>query len=192
MAEWEDMIAKIRDLAVDAVEIKMPRDVRQEAERIIDERQLGEEGLLHVFATGVAYLRGERQISQISADALDPEKRADLDRAVKLLLEESTHFATLRFKASRMAEDNQILAMREAGWRTEALSLEQRNKVFREDEDRLKARIAELQAENALLKAQLPDPEGSEPAPLRRDGLFGGLLRRWRRDGTPRTTRKLP
>ena len=192
MAEWEDMIARIRDLEVDTVEIAMPRDIREEAERIIDEQQLGEAGLLHVFATGVAYLRGERQISQISADALDPEKRADLERAVKLLMEESTRFATLRFKASRMAEDNQILSMRETGWRTEALALEQRNKVFREDEDRLKARIAELQAENALLKAQLPDPDGSAPAPPRRNGLFDGLLHRWRRDVTPRTSRRLP
>ncbi len=40
------MIAKICALDVDAVTIEMPRDIREEAGRIIDEQQPGNEGLL--------------------------------------------------------------------------------------------------------------------------------------------------
>ncbi len=182
MPEWEDMVEEIRNVEVDTVDIEMPHDVKEEAERIIDEQQLGNEGMLHVFATGMAYLRGERQIRKMSADALDPEQRADLERAVKLLMEESTRFATLRFKASRMAADNQTLAMREAGWRTEALALEERNKLFRTDEERLKARIGALEAENAQLRARLPD---SDPLPApQRSSLLDRVLHRTGRDGT--------
>lgn len=190
MNEWEDMVGKIHDLEIDRVTIDMPRDIKEQAERIIDAEQLGREGLLHIFATGVGFFRGERQLREISADALNPAKRTDLERTVKLLMEESTHYATLRFKARRMAEDNQILAMREAAWRADAELLKQRIDVFRADEQPLKARIAELEAENARLRQQVPAAGSkAEPPTPARQGFFGGLVGRRRgRDDRRRGT----
>ena len=158
MTEWEESVARMHDLEVASVEVRMPADIKQEAETIVERESWGEEGLLRIFATGLAYLKGERQVSEISEAALDPERRMDAQRAVKLLLDESSRFATLRFKAYRMAEDNQTLSMRAIGWQRDAEMLSARVKTFREDEDRLKARIRELEYETERLRQTVPAP----------------------------------
>jgi hypothetical protein len=152
MTEWEETVASIHDLDVASITIEMPRDVKDGAEALIAENQWGDVGLLRVFATGLAFLKGEKQVSEISSAALDASKRADAQRAVKLLLDESSRFATLRFKAYRMADDNQTLSMRAVGWQRDAEMLAARVKIFREDEDGLRARILELESENARLR----------------------------------------
>jgi hypothetical protein len=159
----------------------MPRDVKDGAEAFIAENGWGDVGFLRVFATGLAFLKGEKQVSEISAAALDPSKRADAQRAVKLLLDESSRFATLRFKAYRMADDNQTLSMRAVGWQRDAEMLAHRVKIFREDEDRLKARISELESENERLRQIAPAAVELPVDDRRRRGRWSLFSRR---DGT--------
>jgi len=178
MTEWEETVASIHDLDVASVDIRMPRDVKEEAETIVAENGWGEEGLLRVFATGLEFLKGEKQVSEISAAALDPDKREDAQRAVRLLLDESSRFATLRYKAYRMSEDNQTLSMRAVAWQRDAEMLAERVKTFREDEARLKARIVELESETERLREYAVAPiERPIERPARR-GLWSLLSRR--------------
>jgi hypothetical protein len=181
LTEWETDVARIKDLAVSTIEIELPEDLRRAADRMIADEEWDEYGYLRIFATGLTFLRGERQLAHLSGDALDPATKADAERAVKQLMEESSRFAVLRFKAYRMAEDNQVLAMHENAWRADAEMLQQRVKRFREDEEALRTRIRTLEDENAALRLRLgadPDRTQAPAVAPRRSGLLATLLRR--------------
>lgn len=176
MTEWEAEVARIKDVEATTLEIGLTQEVKDQADRLIAEEGWGDDGYLRVFATGVAFLRGERQVSRLSGDALDAATKEDAERAVKQLMEESSRFAVLRFKAYRMAEDNQTLAMHETAWRADAEMLQQRVKRFRDEEEALRARIRELEAENAQLRSHIDAPDAvaisTVDAPKRRGLLF--------------------
>jgi hypothetical protein len=174
MSEWDDWVAAAKQIEMTTMNIAMPADLKEEADRIVAAEEWGEEGLLRIFATGVAFIKGEREISRISGNSLDPTTKEDAERAVRLLLEESSRFAALRFKAYRIAEDNQTLTMRATGWQRDAEMLGERVKRFREDEERLKARVRELEAENLELRA-LVTAEQPSRSPTRRS-LLARLL----------------
>ena len=118
-------------------------------------------------------------MSRIQRSDLPQEVLEDLNRTVRQLLEESSRYASLKFKAYRMSQDNQTLSMREAGLRGELELAKHRLMLFRQDEEILKKRLAVLEEENRKLQQKLaslePAAQGEE-APIERKPWLSRLL----------------
>jgi hypothetical protein len=123
-----------------------------------------------VFDSGLAFLTGEASVSRIQRSDLPQEVLDDLNRTVRQLLEESSRYASLKFKAYRMSQDNEALSMREAGLRGELELAKHRLSLFRRDEEALKQRLAALEHENTALRQRVamlepvPPQEGRPPS----------------------------
>ena len=137
------------------------------------------EALRIVFANGLAFLAAEASLSKVQRSDVPQEALEDMNRVVRQLLEESSRYASLKFKAYRMSQDNQTLSMREAGLRGELELAKHRLTLFRQDEEVLKQRLSALEAENTTLQQKLaslePTAQG-EKAPMGRRPWLSRLL----------------
>lgn len=113
-----------------------------------------------VFDSGLAFLTGEASVSKIQRSDLPQQVLDDLNRVLRQLQEESSRYASLKFKAYRMSQDNETLTMRESGLRGELELAKHRLALFRRDEEGLKQRLTALEAENATLRQRLASVEG--------------------------------
>jgi hypothetical protein len=116
-----------------------------------------------IFASGLAFLDGEASLAKIERSDLPQEALEDLNRVVRQLLEESSRYASLKFKAYRMSQDNQVLSMREAALRGELELAKYRLTLFRQDEEALKQRLSAVEEENTVLQQRLATLEPAPP-----------------------------
>jgi len=165
----------------EACDISFPvlKSVYDQALEFARERDCSEEEALRlIFCYGLAYLRGEAALSKVQR-ADTPEKALEeWQQTAQQMMEEATHAASLKFQAYRLAEDNQILEMRSNAMTNELLIARNRLSMFRDSEDKLKARIRELEEENLRLHAQLPEPTQQERREAKRRGLLRVFGRR--------------
>jgi predicted RNase H-like nuclease (RuvC/YqgF family) len=160
----------VRDLAVPVL-----KSVHDQALEFAKERDCSEEEALRlIFCYGLAYLRGEAALTKVQRADTPQKALEELEKTARQMMEEATHAASLKFQAYRLAEDNQVLEMRSNAMTNELLMARNRMSMFRDDEDRLKARVRELEQEqeNLRLRAQLPGSDAKPARPPKKGGLL--------------------
>jgi hypothetical protein len=185
--DWEHERKRLQEgVSVREVQLEILEETFQSAMLLAESNGWSEaEALRIVFANGLAFLGGEASLAKIERSDLPQEALEDLNRVVRQLLEESSRYASLKFKAYRMSQDNEVLSMREAGLRGELDLAKHRLTLFRQDEEALKQRLSALEQENTVLRQRLATlepapPEGGDLPPRRRVWLSRLLPGRWR------------
>jgi len=180
--DWEQERKRLQEgVSVAKIQLEMLEETYQSALSLAQNNGWPEaEALRIVFANGLAFLTGEASLSRIQRSDLPQQVLDDLNRVLRQLLEESSRYASLKFKAYRMSQDNQTLSMREAGLRGELELAKHRLMLFRQDEETLKQRLSALEAENATLRQKLaslePPLSPQQEGPARRRGWVARLL----------------
>lgn len=152
-------------VSVASVQLEILEETYRSAVSLAESNGWSEADALRIiFANGLAFLTGEACLSKIQRSDLPQEVLEDLNRVVRQLLEESSRYASLKFKAYRMSQDNEVLSMREAGLRGELDLAKHRLKLFRQDEEILKQRLAVLEEENTKLRQKLASLEQAPQA----------------------------
>jgi hypothetical protein len=163
------------------IEIELLEETYQQALELLRANHWDEaEGLLIIFANGLAFLRGERQLMELA-----PTTGAT-GEAWQRLMDELIHlqsmYSVMKFRAFVLQQDNEALGFQNTGYREENRALVRRLERSRADEERLRARIRELEEENERLRHLLgpvaeagAQERGHPRAPLR------DLLKRWLR-----------
>lgn len=162
------------------IEIELLEETYQQALELIRANRWDvEEGLLIIFANGLAYLTGERRWHEVAsrAGAVDEE----LKRVMEELIHLQSMYSVMKFRAFVLQQDNEALAFQNTGYREENQALVRRLERFRADEERLRMKLRELQGEVEQLRSRLPPgPDEHEGGPARQSrGLLQGLLRHW-------------
>jgi hypothetical protein len=185
--DWEHERKRLQEgVSVRTAQLEILEETYQSAMSLAESNGWSEaEALRIVFANGLAFLAAEASLSKIQRSDMPQEALEDLNRVVRQLLEESSRYASLKFKAYRMSQDNQVLSMREAGLRGELELAKHRLTLFRQDEEALKQRLSALEQENTVLRQRLatlePAPsQGGDLPPPRRVWLSRLLPRRGR------------
>ena len=173
--DWEDERKRLQEgVSVREVQLEILEETYQSAMSLAESNGWSEAHALRtIFASGLAFLDGEASLAKIERSDLPQEALEDLNRVVRQLLEESSRYASLKFKAYRMSQDNQALSMREAALQGELELAKHRLMLFRQDEEALKQRLSALEQENAVLRQRLatlepaPSQGGDLPPPRR-------------------------
>jgi hypothetical protein len=171
------------------VELHLLEETYQAAQELIAAEHWSEEaGLLTIFAAGLAFLRGERKLAQLSQG--EPALRAEVNRLLQRLVACEGQYAVMKFRAFSLERDNRVLEMHEAGLRGENELSRVRLEQFRRQESQLRAELARLQAENERLRRAQPLASASPQQPTREGGVRSGFRRLLRNLGarfpTPR------
>jgi len=173
--DWERERKRLQEgVSVKTVQLEILEETYQSAMLLAESSGWFEaEALRIVFANGLAFLAGEASLAKIERSDLPQEALEDVNRAIRQLMEESSRYASLKFKAYRMSQDNQVLSMREAGLRGELDLAKHRLMLFRQDEEALKQRLSALEQDNTALRQRLatlePAPsQGGDLPPARR------------------------
>ncbi|GIW09094.1 MAG: hypothetical protein KatS3mg061_0151 [Dehalococcoidia bacterium] len=172
------------------VELHLLEETYQAAQELIAAEHWSEEaGLLTIFAAGLAFLRGERELAQLSQG--EPALRAEVNRLLQRLVACEGQYAVMKFRAFSLKRDNRVLEMHEAGLRGENELSRVRLEQFRRQESQLRAELARLQAENERLRRAQPLASASPQQPTREGGVRSGFRRLLRNLGarfpTPRS-----
>jgi len=146
-----------------------------ELRRLIEENGWDEEeGLRIVLTRGLAYLKGEAELSRWQiADGTVAE---ELDRLRRQAMEYASMYAVMKFKAFKLMEVARVLELNVTGLRGENNLCHSTLRLLRDE-------IAGLKAENARLKARVVESDGAmpasppQPAPLpgAQNGFWGRL-----------------
>jgi hypothetical protein len=180
--DWERERKRLQEgVSVRTVQLEILEEAYQSAMSLAESNGWPEADTLRIiFANGLAFLAAEARLAKIERSDLPEEALGDLNRVVRELQQESSRYASLRFKAYRMSQDNEILSMREAGLRGELELAKHRLTLFRQDEEALKQRLSALEQENAALQQRLaalePAPSQDEDAPPPRRAWLTRLL----------------
>lgn len=130
----------------------------QELRRLIEENEWDEEeGLRIILTRGLAYLKGEAEISQLQS--ADSDLAEDLNRIRRRLMEYESMYAVMKFTAFRLREIARTLELNVVGLRGENNLCHSTLRLLREE-------IARLKAENARLKGLVAEREVAMSAPL--------------------------
>jgi regulator of replication initiation timing len=173
--DWERERKRLQEgVSVKTVQLEILEEGYQSAMSLAESNGWPEPDALRIiFANGLAFLTGEASLSKVQRTDLPQEALEDMNRVVRQLLEESSRYASLKFKAYRMSQDNQVLSMREAALRGELDLAKHRLMLFRQDEEALKQRLSALEQDNTALRQRLatlePAPsQGGDLPPARR------------------------
>ncbi|MCL5075776.1 MAG: hypothetical protein M1136_09065 [Chloroflexi bacterium] len=166
------------------VELHMLEETYQEAQRLIRENGWDEEeGLLIIFANGLAYLK--------EAHALPDSESDSALTLMSSITERCAHFesmyAVMKFRAYYLNEDKRILELNVTGLQADNDGLRHRINLFRQDEARLKEEIKRLTTENTELHRHLAELQGNrqqdEPTERQKETILSrisALLSSWR------------
>ena len=173
--DWERERKRLQEgVSVKTVQLEILEEGYQSAMSLAESNGWPEPDALRIiFANGLAFLTGEASLSKVQRTDLPQEALEDMNRVVRQLLEESSRYASLKFKAYRMSQDNQVLSMREAALRSELELAKHRLTLFRQDEEALKQRLSALEQDNTVLQQRLatlepaPSQGGDAPPPRR-------------------------
>jgi hypothetical protein len=173
--DWERERGRLQEgVSVRTVQLEILGETYQSAMSLAESNGWSEADALRiVFANGLAFLAAEASLSKVQRSDVPQEAVEDMNRVVRQLLEESSRYASLKFKAYRMSQDNEVLSMQEAALRAELDLAKHRLMLFRQDEEALKQRLSELEQDNTALRQRLaalePAPsQGGDPPPGQR------------------------
>lgn len=180
--DWERERNRLQEgVSARAVQLEVLEEAYQSAMSLAEGNGWSEADTLRIiFDSGLAFLTGEASVSKVQRADVPQQVLDDLNRVLRQLLEESSRYASLKFKAYRMSQDNEALAMREAGLWGELELAKHRLALFQRDEETLKQRLADLERENAALRQRVatiePAPSQEGGPPSRRRLRLSGLL----------------
>ncbi len=120
-----------------------------------------DEALRMAFTEGVAYIEGDLVLRGAERADLPENVVEEFTKTARQMMEEATHAAAMKFQAYRLAEDNKVMEMHENALKNTVLMQQNRMNIFREDEEKLKARIRDLESENQRLRTSLPDADST-------------------------------
>jgi hypothetical protein len=173
-----------------AVSFGLLEETYQQAKALIEENGWAEtEGLLIIFANGLAFLKGEKAINAVKAGEADP--REEMERITRLYMEIDGQYSVMKFRAYKLSQDKRILELNVTGLRGENVAFRMRNQMFRADEERLRARLADLEAENRRLREELDHlrPAASDAEPASPPGVLAAI-RSWLLGGGAKVGRR--
>lgn len=177
--EWQERRQKLLDSdAIDSLELTILHSTHEELVALARERECSEEEAARLaLVSGLAYLRGTAAVSRVERADTPEQVRQEFEETTRQMMEEASHAAALKFQAYRLAEDNHVLEMHENAMKNTVLMQQHRMDIYREDEERLKQRIRELEAEIQRLRSRLPE-DGATPAERHKGGRPWSFLRR--------------
>src|SRR5436190_23712915 len=86
----------------------------QQAKALIKENGWEEtEGLLIIFANGLAFLKGEQAINAVNAGEADP--RGEMERITRLYMEIDGQYSVMKFRAYKLSQDKRSLELNVTG-----------------------------------------------------------------------------
>lgn len=158
--EWRDRRQQLLDSeSIHLLTVPLLQSERERVAALAGERDCSEEEALRlIFVSGLAYLSGREVLERVQR-ADTPEKvLQELQQTTRQMMAEASHAAALKFQAYRLAEDNKVLEMHESAMKNTILMQQNRMRIYRDDEDRLRGRIRELEVELQRLKADRGEP----------------------------------
>jgi hypothetical protein len=168
-------------VGVSATEISVPLLLEEveKARELIEANNWGEEGYHIIFSNGLAYLRGEARLQTIAANGAPA---GELERITRELIDMHSQYAVMKFRAFMLDQARQTMEMNITGLKAENRWDGVRLRQFREDEERMGARIKYLEAETEALRMRIAILEGdAEPPAANKGGGLRGVVRRLRR-----------
>jgi cell division protein FtsB len=165
------------------IEVPLLKETLRDAKPLIEEQKWSEqEGLQIIFANGLYYLRGERQLQHLPArtDGL----AAEVERLTTELMDMHSKYAVMKFRAYTLNEAKQALEFNVTGLETENRWSTARLWQFRADEEQMQKELEALHAENRRLRQRLAELEAPEAEPTtqrRRQPLLARILNVFRR-----------
>jgi hypothetical protein len=177
--EWQAKRQQLLDGdEVQVLTFPVLKSMHEQALAFAKERDCPEEEALRlILCHGLAYLRGEATLRRV--ERADTPERAleEFQETTRQMMEEASQAAALKFLAYRLSEDNQVMEMHDNAMKNTVLMQQNRMNIYREDEEKLKSRIRELEAENQKMRVLLPQPGESPVRPAKPRRLFGFLKR---------------
>jgi len=156
---WEPDADLFKDAKTIMVEMAILEETYRDALALIKENNWDElEGLQIVFANGLYYLRGEKQLSGLGREREDVER--EVQRLSAELIDMYSKYAVMKFRAYTLNEAKQTLEFNVTGLNTENRWSTARLKKFREDEEELRRELEALRTENERLRQRLLQFEG--------------------------------
>jgi len=136
------------------IKINVLEEDLERARRLIDDNNWAEdEGLLNVFVSGLYYLLGERSLQAVSPD--HDSRPQEMESLVKDLMLYQSMYAVMKYRAFTLSEQKYVLEGNVSGLEAADRFSTARLRMFRRDEEGLRARIKQLEDENACLKQDL-------------------------------------
>lgn len=162
-----------------SIQVPVLQEVANQARKLAEENGWSEEDAFQIlFAHGLYYLLGERRLQ--GSDGQDAHAVAEVKRLTAELMDMQSKYAVMKFRAYTLNEAKQNLEWNLVALETENRWSGERLKMFREDEELLRAEVSRLSTENEELRQRLAVLEGTAPPPLPRPGLVRRFLQRLR------------
>jgi len=177
--EWQAKRQQLLDGdEVQVLSFPVLKSMYEQALAFAKERDCSEEEALRlILSYGLAYLRGEAAVRRVERADTPERVLEEFQETTRQMVEEASHAAALKFQAYRLSGDNQVMEMHHNAMRNTILMQQNRMNIYREDEEKLKGRIRDLEAENQKLMALLPEPSES-PAPSAKPRRLLGFRKR--------------
>ena len=126
----------------------------ERARRLIDEnRWEEEEGHLIIFVNGLHFLLGDKTLQALDCD--HDSLGREVERLTHELMDYQSMYAAMKYKAFTLSEQKYVLEGNVSGLEAADRFSTARLRMFRRDEEGLRARIKQLEDENACLKQDL-------------------------------------
>jgi septal ring factor EnvC (AmiA/AmiB activator) len=140
------------------VEVPLLEETLRDAKGLIEEQKWDEkEGLQIIFANGLYYLRGERNLGSLNCN--DDALAREVERLTEELMDMHSKYAVMKFRAYALNEAKQALEFNVTGLDTENRWASARLWQFRADEERMQKELEALRAENERLRQRLAEFE---------------------------------
>jgi predicted RNase H-like nuclease (RuvC/YqgF family) len=177
-SEWEQERQRlIHATKVKTVSIHVLEDWYEQLVAYARERGWSEEETLRLaLIDGLSYFKGELALRKVERADTSAKVLEEFHETTQEMMNASSRAAVLKFQAYQLSHDNQVMDMREAALKNELRMSRNRIAMFREDEEKLKAKIHQLEQENLRLRAQLTEPVQQARHEAKRRGflrLFG-------------------
>jgi chromosome segregation ATPase len=157
------------------VEVALLEEELKKAHQLIEENQWGkDEGYHIIFANGLHYLCGERDLRSLNCD--HDALAGEVQRLSKELMDLHSKYAVMKFNAFQLIQTNQTLEFNLVGLRKSEELSTYRLKKFREDEESLRKELRSLRQENKQLRQRLATLEGQAELPRPEPSFIRKLL----------------
>jgi hypothetical protein len=150
-----------------SIEVSLLGEQLARAKSLVEENRWDEEeGYLIIFLNGLHFLLGDRSLQAFDGD--HDSLGREVERLTRELMEYQSMYAAMKYKAFTLSEEKYVLEGNVSGLEAADRFSTARLRMFRRDEEALRARLAELEEENARLKQDLAADEAV--IRLRRNG----------------------
>lgn len=163
-----------KDTATTLVEIRALAETIKEAHELIGENGWEvDEGLRIIFANGISYLRGHKRVEGL--EGLGGAAALEVKRLTTELMDAQSKYAVMKFRAYTLDQAKQALEFNIVALETENVWSGERLKMFRDDEELLRAELRTVKAEREELRQRVA-LLGAPPSVPARRGLLRTLL----------------